>query len=293
MKRIAPLTAAAFLVAAAAPLAAQQRLEQPATIPLELAQELVFGMGPGDEGLPVILVGVMADPLATLIDLPAGARVLGSVLHGAGVRAIVAVPGEPGEALRGIETRLLASGWRVPARPELDQPGFVPTTPAMPVLLCGPDDAFINLLPHGFARRQRTDGPIHIAYQQDARYPPCNSEFRRPMNPYADLPMPPLRPPPGAEIRRTGGGGGEFERDSRARIRFAGTAEELRAHFAEQLRHAGWREGARTVSAEHLVQSWRVDDAEGRPWIGLFLVMPVEAGEFDLLARVARVESPR
>jgi hypothetical protein len=101
-----------------------RRLEQPQSIPYELASALISAGGLS--GDPQILIGSMPEWVVKKLYLPAGARVLGSAFIGTTVVGIASVSTPPEVAAADLRAGLLAHGWKAPPPPPNYGGGFRP-----------------------------------------------------------------------------------------------------------------------------------------------------------------------
>lgn len=87
------------------------------------------------------------------------------------------------------------------------------------------------------------------------------------------LKLPPLKPFPGGDVSTSGGGSGDEEVDSRARVTGASLdASILLAHYAAQLLQAGWKLGEPAIAAHVAAQFLEATDDAGKHWQGTILV---------------------
>lgn len=86
------------------------------------------------------------------------------------------------------------------------------------------------------------------------------------------LTLPELKPPAGARVSGSSGGGGNGEARSSAEITGADlNPSAMLAHFAAQLVAAGWTAETPAVSQRVAAQYFSTKDASGRPWEGVLM----------------------
>jgi hypothetical protein len=184
--RIALQPFATLLLLAVAP--ASHGMAQEGMVPLELVQHLVPGMLLGEQGLPTVHVGIAPEPVSKALSLPAGARVLGSVVYALSSRTVVALPTPASAALGMMESELLSDGWTPPAVER--QSGFMGSGGAYSNIYCRGSAERIHILP---GRRADAEWVMTVLHSTDPRYSPCEARTRLPGSSIS-YPIPPLAP---------------------------------------------------------------------------------------------------
>jgi hypothetical protein len=245
-----------------------------APVPRELARTLLTRPGPnGVVEQPELVVGRLPGALAS-VPLPSGARVVGGADYGSGVEGVVEVPSDLRQALAGYAAALEHAGWR-PQR----WLAFAPRDAAPLTEYCAPDGQSVfvwgtPLRNSGGYVKLRADGPGRCTGSTSLE----------------DTPLPVLGTPEGAELRWDGGGGGgsQYEWDSRIRLVTTLAPAALVAHYAALLRQAGWSILPPAVGEDAATATGELRDAQGHTWHALLAVVALAPGERDVLVRVAR-----
>lgn len=250
--------------------AAAQAGQQP-TVPVELVRALLPGWGPEGEQAPEILVGRLPEAVSRILELPPGARPVGSVVYRTSSTNIVAVP-RAAEVAEQLEQRLLDSGWV--RAPRMGQGGFEARSVGEPVHLCRGEETTLGV---STARGVGEDGYLRIYHITEMRQSPCY-RMDRLRGPWLQAPLPSLRPPPGVPARGGGTSGSSERVESVVFLTTDLTAAELLAHYAAQLRQHGWTALDEAVSAGIAVQTWRFTDEEGKAWHATLLAVELLEG---------------
>ena len=84
--------------------------------------------------------------------------------------------------------------------------------------------------------------------------------------------------------------GGWREVDSAAVLTTTLGLEAVAAHYAEQLRRAGWTQTDQGASGPVAWQTWQFTSEEQQPWTGLFLALltPEQPADYFLFVRATR-----
>jgi hypothetical protein len=137
------------------------------------------------------------------------------------------------------------------------------------------------------------------------RVGPCDASAGMHIEPpFDDFPeFPALHAPPGAvTIGAGGGGGGPDARETSTRLETSLAPAAIAAHYATQLRSAGWALGSQIVSDGVAIQTAsrtvapRATSAEAppQPWHAVLLVTALPGTrERDVALRIARPSSQR
>lgn len=226
-----------------------------------------------------ILVGRTPEDLPRPLQLPAGARVLGTILGYFGGTTIVAVaPIPPGQAEQAARRALTEGGWTEP--PQMDRKRthavFVDNhtlyDPAR--WLCNGDIVVdLTVAPWGVGEAYLRYGYRSSMGQQSV----CSPNQAASRNPFEHLPRPELRSPPGARIQasQSGGGGSSDDYHARARIQTSLPPAELLRYYAAQLAEQGWLPEPETTNANGGIQLWRLQEATGKRWYGTLTVVAI------------------
>jgi len=256
--------------------------DQGATLALTL-RLMGRGFGFPDDTPTRLLVARLPDPLPVPIPLPAGARVVGSQILGS-VATIVLDADLPEDAVLAFyRERLEADGWTLPEQqPGMHGGGFAPAWRTPALLYCrsarGPSLSVQATAVAG--------GPtdVRLNLNTDPRQSPCAPQ------PYhggmRDL-LPTLTPPAGARQMPQGGGGGSDNYYSNATLRTDLDPSVLGAHYAAQLRDAGWTAQGEGHEGPVAWSAWTFQDGDGEDWRGLLFALrrPEAGGEYVLYLR--------
>jgi hypothetical protein len=223
-----------------------RRLLQSDSIPLDLAAALISAGG--FNGAPQILVGAIPAFLTGRLDVPVGARVLGSAFLGSTVVAVMSVPNAPDTIVSQLRNGLLLKGWKnAPAMPRYAIGGFQPA-PAPPPL--GPLTR-VNLCADQQSITVWTGTRHGSSVEVNFRVSPAGnpSVCNMPQFPAAGMRLPPwpaLFNPAGVADTRLGGDcsstiGGTS--GTGTTFRTAMSAEAILEHYGRQLLDSGWTTG--------------------------------------------------
>jgi hypothetical protein len=259
--------AAALLIASAiATTGAQEprRLNQPDSIPVELATALISSGGLGGE--PQILVGSLPGWMTNRVYIAPSARVLGSAFIGTTAVAIVSSPDMPDVAMTSLRRELLAKGWKTPPPPPQYGGGFRPATMNLAagdptrVTLCGADQ---QVLTASAARRRGVSTDIVMRIATYSNFSTCNP----PQMPtgYRPPPWPTLYHPQGiSEASTACNADNNFgSSGTGAMVRTPTTSESLLDHYGKQLQDSGWQMPPGTGAITG--RTWTKTDSTGAP----------------------------
>jgi hypothetical protein len=112
------------------------------SVPTDLALALLRF---GSERPPTILVGRIPDEYSADVNVPRGARVLGSLVSSRQTTVILMSPGSTDSLRAGIERTLLARGWTTFRPPYEDRGGFVNETAGRFNQFCKGASSFVNV----------------------------------------------------------------------------------------------------------------------------------------------------
>lgn len=251
----------------------------------ELATVLLTG-GTTDPGLRIGHAGATLPPEV----VEPGAMVLGSLEQGSVTRTVLVVQGTPDVVQRRLEDRLMAAGWVRPVLPIRYAKGFAPEPLASSQLCKGDGSLRANA-----TTRSGSESLVVLNFIR-GRGTECDAARRYaaavPPEPYERNPMPPLYPPYGIRMEMTGGGGsGGDSWHSSASLETRRAPEDLLAHYAGQLRSAGWTEGEKSKTGAFIAQVWQYTDSAATKWSGLFIIAaPPEVVRRDLVFTIGRAQ---
>lgn len=307
MRKVAGIfatVAVTALVLSVPHLAAQQAVRaETATVPLELVVALLGATGSPDQ-VPELRIGGLPSSIPADI-VPSGGRVLGTIVYardavrrGGANTAILVVDRFPEDAMNAFAAHLEKTGWVAPPSPT-PRGGFsaMPMT-SRPTFFCR-DSAYVN-----YSATLRPAGGSHLRvqymYAPSTGYSPCDPERRAiTRQPQLDeVPIPPMHPPANAMlVGSESNSGGMDGRVMSVRLDTPQPPVLLAAHYAEQLRKAGWTAGAVSSFGAGVAQVFESRDAKGRALRGVLTVFSVPGGtlanERDLSFRIARSVSHR
>ncbi|HEX8245855.1 MAG TPA: hypothetical protein VF541_20240 [Longimicrobium sp.] len=262
---LSPAVFAVALLALAPAVGAQ-------TVPEELVRALVANGG-ADRPPAVIVVGGAPH------EFPADAVPEGRVLGGVGgdpaaSEVAVAVAQAPAVAVEAAVAKLTSEGWS--SNGGRRQRGFVgPGTNAFGLVCRGTDGMTVSAAP----------GPnggsyLRLSYMSAARANPCSGPAGMPrMGMGEEAPVPVLSAPPGAVALNTSNGMMMSGADTRTRLRTPRAPSELLAHYAGQLRQAGWTPSDPVAGADAAIQTFRMRGTDGKEWFGVLSAVALPASE--------------
>ena len=211
---------------------------------------------------PELIVGALPAKLPLELALPAGARIIGTrVGSGNNLEIVLDVKDTP-EAIQTFFAAQL-KGFESKGSASANKGGFV-FSASQPErayqsdqLYCRPDLSFSVTI-------YRLDAAIKDVRLRLNGYD-CD------INPPANLTLPKLTPPTGAEVRQLiSGYGGEVA--SSVRLESALGAAEIYAHYIAQLQTAGWQTLETVTLKVGAVGSLELKDASGKTWRVLLIV---------------------
>ena len=266
---------------------AQGRAEQ--VVPLELVQTLVVS-GPFDDDAAVsVLVGSIPEITARVVQLPASARIIGSLVYPQSTRSAVAFAASADSVLRMMEQSLVGAGWEKFEPPR--RRGFNSNVYGSGSQFCMGDSAAVSL-----SVRPNPDSGTYltIGHLRNHEYSVCRME-PPPLPERHESLIPTLLPPAGARSRGGGSGGGGDHWNAHTQLQTTASIAELLEHYDAQLRAAGWQPGTSAADGPLVLQTYRLTDDEGTRWNGLFTVSgePGASHRFlSVLATRAEVDRP-
>ena len=240
-----------------------------AAVPSDLAAALATAGGFRTSADPEILVGQLPAWAASVLQVPAGARVLGSAVSGSSVTAILQVIEFVDSTAVRMNADLRARGWTArPSRPAQGGFRFVDSGPTqgapLPFTLCNGDQMIWAAV--GARRGGVSNLVVRIAtYSPEDGGSPCSRrQWSGPDAGYPTLFNPPgatdarsMRPRSCAEpdIGRAGG--------TSTSIRTLMNGQEIIAHYEQQLLKQGWTSA--TFSSQILHRLFTRTDSLNRP----------------------------
>jgi hypothetical protein len=272
-----------------APGAAAQ--DRGGSVPEEFVRAMFAGFG----DLTEVVVGRLPEGIPRA-ELPAGARVIGGLSHPRGATAVIAMPTSPEDALAAYGAQLeRASGWRRVGQQEPPSPrnAFVSTTVVdRALVLCGPGGV---LRPVALPRKEG-GSYLRLSFDQGGEGSPCSrgtparaaSEGGE-----GEVPFPTMQPLPGSVTRGHASGtsssnGITRERSWSAHIETSATPGDIAAHYAAEMRRAGWTVEAPASTPSVAAVTAETRDAQGQPWRGVLTVVAKPGSERDASLRVMR-----
>jgi hypothetical protein len=283
--RTLPL-AGLLLTLAALPAAAQQRDEM---VPRELVMTLLGSSGSSSG--PELLVGRLpADFPAALA--PAGARVVGSLSRRGEQTVVFALPQPCPEAAAAYRRTVEGAGWTGPPSSGMIEPqGFLP--PAMGT--AGPSSLFCQgerILHFGTFPREGGGSYLRLTFHSAIEHSPCSRQMARgPESYWREFPVPALHAPENVEFRGGGmSGAGDDFRETGARVGTPMPPAELLAHYAAQLRQAGWTPAGTSAGEGVALQTFVRRDASGQSWHAVLSAVALPGSDKrDLSLRITRL----
>ncbi len=256
--------------------------------------ERVFS-GPHLTKAPTILPGQL--PPDFDLTLPEGSEVVGSVFiatqDGDTTQVLLDVPGEPEAAFSSIADALAGNGWQ--SRDEsrgVEGGGFVssPLGQFSFAIFCSETEGGyinVNAFPLG-------DGltDLRLNLQTNVEHSPCDMELEQPRrvdNSCSDNLFPPLTTPPG--VQQSGGGsgsgtssGGRRNFHTEAELGGSVSAEQVEAHYREQLTEADWTLLDSNTAGPSAWSTWQFTDDNGEAWGAMLLILKSPGAEDSLFA---------
>jgi len=253
--------------------AGQESAGQPSV--QELAERLLgFPQSDGQTASLQLLPGQIASQLPVSPALPAGARVVGSLVRNAGtpmasVSVVIDAPGDRATIQAFYQKELAGKGWN-PLPPGPQAHGFQPgSQPGGPSIFCSPQgSAWLSVNVYG-GQSGSSDVRINTNGQIPNQCHPPNAAAPAPPFSSNSL-IPPLYAPEGVATQpgSTGGGPGRWVSDGTATTdQKAGPLEQ---HFAQQLQAAKWTRLDGRDDGVLAWSAWKLPDGD---WQALLYVM--------------------
>lgn len=257
MRLLSPLAIALFMAPPCVGRAQEpRRLEQPDSIPFELASALLSAGGFGSE--PQILVGTAPGWVMPRMYVPAGARVLGSAFIGQSVTAIVDVPAGIDTSVSALKAQFLERGWVAPPRPPVYSGGGFRPAPfaavSSRITLCDNQEML-----SAYTRRHAGTNVYLVEHitTVNAGYSVCHPP-EMPQRPEYRSPFPTLIDPPGSAEDHGNGpcmvslGGNPIGLGMT--MRSSMSPQDLLDHYGRQLTDSGWKPAPATAPGE--LKTW-------------------------------------
>lgn len=259
----------------------------PEAASLELARRLLTHLAFGAE--VELMLGGLPPSLADQLPLPAGARLLGSLLRSlegrlSTLETVFDATGDPSAVLAAYQRQLEGLGWEVfDEGPRPPHGGFMSRRSGEGVMLrWGGSGPVLRVA------AAPTSRDVDLRVTLDWEMPRHLGESRAHRLPSQGL-MPTLYPPDGVTVGPRGGSGGGGHWEQRAVAYTGRPPAELEAEFAGQLVAAGWtRDGGR---ADDTVawSWWKLPGDQG--WTGLLLVLAFSSERRSLWLVIESAES--
>ena len=255
----------------------------------QLAGRLLTWPDPeGPVSVDLIPVGYPDDLPPELVD-STQLKLLGSVVRRrsgelVGAEMVFEGPGEPEAAVSNYQRVLVELGWERIEQPQPMGGGGFEVRGFGPMSLFANRAKSVMIFLHA---TDREDGGSELRVRYDPVHAPEMIMNMSPGMRHEESILPRLKPPPGVRLQPegTGGGGGRWKSDARARTDMA--PMELEAYFAKQLEAAGW--GRMTGAADETFawSSWLIP--KPAEWRGVLLVLAAFPGWRQLSLQAERI----
>jgi hypothetical protein len=234
-------------------------------VPRELVLALI-GMPDAD-----IVTGRMPENLPRPLELPAGTRVLGSLVRPEQTTIVAAVPLSPEHAITALRQTLTATGWSTaPAMPGSNRV-FVSETMDRWEALCA-DDVALTI---SAWRAAAGESYVRIGYSnRRLGHTACDPPLER-MMPSDRAPLPTLRAPEGVRSSTGGMSTTDGFMEATTRVETSIPPSELARNYGSQLGTQGWIFQTETATEDVAIQIWQLEEATGRRWHGLLIISAV------------------
>lgn len=243
--------------------AAQAQTVNPPTVPLEFVQMFSTITPFPTMGTPEIVVEGLPEVITRDLQLPADARIVGSVVYTGMTSSIVAIPGQVEAAIEDWSARIVAAGWR-----RYEQPtnrGFQSAVGGG-ASFCAPDST-TTLNIGGLENVQGRDY-LFLITVTNPDFSVCHGK-PHPRRMEETPPVPELAAPEGAMIigggYRSGSDAWNFSTHLRTELSLA----HLIVHYGGQLQSSGWVPTSRTEGNDVVVETLRFTGADGVVWSGV------------------------
>lgn len=259
----------------------------------DLAIRLSTFAGDPRVGNPQVLIGELPQHLPIEIPLPAGSRVVGTLIRGpqhATSVVDVALPTE--QVLKFYRERLQAAGWQESELLKARRPGGF-SSPGLPdtmTTFCrgsrGP-----GLTVNAYARGKTSTDlrlDIDLSGQSCVQQARMGKLMGRGMGMHQMIPR--LDPPAGGRQLPIGGGGGvaSFHMNASLELNAPMDLAQLAAHYTAQLERAGWTRQEEGYNGPLVWNTWSFRDEENEPCRGFFFIlrMPGQQEHYTLHVQV-------
>ncbi len=250
---------------------------------LRLAERLVGPWGAPGEGRVEILPSTLPAAMEVALPLPDGFDLVGSLARydrDVMVSLQVVLDGHEGttSAFESLRRAFEEGGWSFLS--DGGMVGFVPTSPSLFGRACAPEGedgaqhvAFVSASPHAEGASD-----VRIDLNRDAWEGACAHYPEHALEGFA--PLPTLAAPDGGNVSGQLMSHGPEDAMTLAVLRGGGDVDAVVAHYAEELRAAGWTMTPGSVRHDLGVRSrWAFVTAAGVPWAGVLAVeWPVRTG---------------
>lgn len=241
-------------------------------------RDLVLVLLGGDRVDQAIFVGALPAELTGDIPVPEGARVVGGVFGPTSGTVVMEGGGPLGDLLE-------AFGFSESVPPRTGG-GFVATSEWGASIWCREDYALNSSTPSIEGRTYHRAQYV----RRDAARSWCDMDFERAGRDFADLTLPSLRPPPGARVQPTGGGGSMDSAETEAKVESPLGLEAIFDHYALQLAEAGWVSQGQALGDGVATGRWDTRDEEGEPVVGTLTIWRLFSDDSHRM--VLRMERP-
>ncbi|HEU0054334.1 MAG TPA: hypothetical protein VFQ39_14200 [Longimicrobium sp.] len=256
-------------------LAALPALAQEA-VPRELADALFLG-----ESRATLLIGRAPRGLDAT---PEGATVLGSVVHRSSARIAYSIALPPEAAAAAFASRLAEAGLTPP--PPRDGTHLASALPPTERILCEGDTMRVSV---SAMPRPAGGSWVQVARYQDGPAGTCApaGSVERTHDEIRSM-IPRLVPPPGMEPRETvEASGWNMSTSSSFVLRSSEAPGAILAHFARQMRDAGWTAAEVAATASVAAQSYEITRPDGQRWFATLSItaLPDDGRAVEVSAR--------
>lgn len=239
-----------------------------------------------------MFVGPAPAPIQAVLPLPADAEVVGGLTRESGGTVVFDLDGTAEAALAAYGELVESEGW-APAPDEIGRRGGFQTAPQRISGTWCTETHWLGASAVTFAG----ESFLRVRFYESEMEPtPCENAERRAQMAigHYGLSLPVLRPPFGAEVQMSGGGGSTNEVSMTATVITSLSATELFDHYAGQVGRAGWRSMTTTSDNGLAMGRWVARDDDGEPAQGLLAVWPMpDPDTYGAWARMERLRSPR
>lgn len=244
-------------------------------VPRDLVEAIIGGYRTPGTPPPKILVGTLPDDFPRALLSAPNVEILGSVqfgpLAGRGLRSTVigVVRENPDSAISALKRIWESHGWKALGAAQ-SSGGFVPTPMTRPFLYCSDSSVMTT-----FATPRSAGGNyLRFDFSTGQGPTPCAMQAMRPITPpVPDYSFPTLVAPAGARSLNNSMGGSASGREASVLLETDMTPTQLIAHYAPQLKTAGWTLGETAMTRVAVVQVAESKDSKGRTLTGILTAL--------------------